>query len=188
MANYQIKRQIRTALESVAKERTHQRGFQSGITKIDEDDWDTLVLNLHSVQLQGNSYRVSLPRHISVNSVNIQHVSGVPIGVVSGTLVGGTAGGVSGATIGAMVGSVAVPVLGTLIGAGVGGVIGSGVGGLVGGVVGDIVGATSGGVGGASFGKGVENYEQNIRIYAEDIFSNLSDVDTDDNTVYATFK
>ena len=175
MTNVQaVKRAVRSALEIEAKERTIEKGFQSGKFKIDEDDWDKLVRNLHIQQLKKNCYRVSLQHDISVN---IQPGLGVEIGAASGTLVGAGVGGVSGATIGAIVGSV-VPGPGTIIGAVVGGLIGTGVGGGVGG--------TGGAGGGAVIGKAVKKYEQNFRLNAADILSRLNNFRRVDNTVYAT--
>ena len=175
MTNRQaVKRAVRSALETEAKERTLGLGFQSGKFKIDTDDWDKLVQNLRIELLEENCYRVSLPCDISID---IQPGLGVEIGAVAGTVMGGVAGGGIGVTIGAIVGSV-VPGPGTVIGGIVGGLIGTGIGSGVGG--------TGGAGGGAVIGKAAKKYAQNFRIYAEDILNHFSNFKTVDNTVYAT--
>ena len=135
----EVKAAVMSALKTEAKKQTLERGFQSGVFKIDSDDWDYLLAELCIKEHNCYKFQVSLPSFVQVC---IQPGLADVIGAVSGTLVGGTAAVASGATIGAIVGSV-VPGIGNIVGAGVGGVIGAGIGvgtGVTGGVAGAIIG------------------------------------------------
>ena len=172
-----VQDKVMSALKTEAKKQTLQRGFQSGVFKIDSDDWDNLLAELCIKKKDHNCYEVSLPSFVKVC---IQPGLAVMIGAASGTLVGGSVGGVSGATVGGILGSV-VPGPGTVTGAVVGGLIGTAIGGGV--------GSTGGGVGGAIIGKGVKKYKHSFYISADDIFSQLSEnFISDSGKVYATVK
>ena len=61
-----VQDEVMSALKTEAKKQTLKRGFQSGVFKIDSDDWDNLLAELCIKEKDHNCYEVSLPSFVQV--------------------------------------------------------------------------------------------------------------------------